>query len=68
MNSDISDLYDTNIDGKYLTEAKNIDTVDSLIYQSCKSKYIYEIIRYKKLMPSGFMILFNIPKIKKNYN
>lgn len=36
MNSDISDLYDTNIEGKYLTAAKNIDTADSLIYQSCK--------------------------------
>ena len=67
VNSDISNLYDINIDGKYLAAAKDIDTAGALNYQKDKKKYIYEIIGYKsddEYFQAG-VILFNIPEIRK---
>ena len=67
VNNDISDLYDINIDGKYLAAAKDIDTAGALNYQKDKKKYINEIIGYKRddeYFQAG-VILFNIPEIRK---
>ena len=67
VNSDISDLYDINIDGKFLAAAKDIDTAGALNYQKDKRKYINEIIGYKRddeYFQAG-VILFNIPEIRK---
>ena len=67
VNCDISDLYNINIDDKYLAAVKDIDTAGALNYEKDKRKYINEIIGYKKddeYFQAG-VILFNIPEIRK---
>ena len=66
INYDISELYDMNIEGKYLAAVKDIDTAGSLNYQMEKRKYINEIIGCKgddEYFQAG-VILFNILEIK----
>ena len=67
INADISELYDINIEGKYLAAAKDIDTAGSLNFQEGKKKYINEIIGCKgddEYFQAG-VILYNIFEIKK---
>jgi len=67
INADISELYDINIDGKYLAAAKDIDTAGSLNFQEGKKLYINKIIGCKgddEYFQAG-VILFNILEIKK---
>jgi lipopolysaccharide biosynthesis glycosyltransferase len=66
INYDISELYDINIEGKYLAAVKDIDTAGSLNYQKEKRNYINEIIGCKgddEYFQAG-VILFNILEIK----
>ena len=67
INYDLSDLYDINIEGKFLAAVKDIDTAGSLNFQEGKKKYINEIIGCKgddEYFQAG-VILFNIFEIKK---
>ena len=67
INTDISELYDINIEGNYLAAVKDIDTAGSLNFQKGKRKYIHEIIGCKgddEYFQAG-VILFNIIEIKK---
>ena len=67
INTDISELYDINIEGKYLAAVKDIDTAGSLNFQYGKRKYINDIIGCKgndEYFQAG-VILFNILEIKK---
>ncbi len=66
INYDISELYDMNIEGKYLAAVKDIDTAGSINYQKEKRNYINEIIGCKgddEYFQAG-VILFNILEIK----
>ena len=67
INYDLSELYDINIEGKFLAAVKDIDTAGSLNYEKGKRKYIKEVIGYKRddeYFQAG-VILFNIPEIRK---
>ena len=54
INTDISELYDINIEGKYLTAVKDIDTAGSLNFQYGKRKYINVILLDVKEMMNIF--------------
>jgi len=69
INSDIADLYDINIEGKYLAAAKDIDIAGLIKYEKHKRKYIEKYIGYKgedEYFQAG-VILFNIQEIKKKF-
>ena len=67
INSDIADLYDINIDGKYLAAAKDIDIAGLLNFEKDKGIYIKNVIGYQgkdEYFQAG-VILFNVQEIKK---
>ena len=69
INADISELFDINIEGKYLAAVKDIDIAGSLNFQKGKRKYINDIIGCKgddEYFQAG-VILFNIPEVKKKF-
>lgn len=67
INSDIADLYDINIEGKYLAAAKDIDIAGLIVFEKDKNEYIKKVIGYKgkdEYFQAG-VIIFNVQEIKR---